>query len=98
MPVYLLHFNRAYKHARHYIGFAQSSHSLTIRLEHHRNGTGARLMQVVREAGIDWQVARTWPDGTRTDERALKNKKHTSRFCPICQEERKSSHVSPVHR
>ena len=40
-------------------------------------------MQVVREAGIDWQLARTWTGG-RDRERQLKNQGGKSRMCPLC--------------
>ena len=76
----MLHFSEPYKHAKHYVGFATD---LTHRLRHHRNGTGARLMQVVSEAGIDWIVATTWK-GSRTDERVFKNRHNTPRECPVC--------------
>ena len=55
--IYLLHFARPYRHAKHYLGFAVH---LDARLAHHGKASGARLMQVVREAGIDWQLARIW--------------------------------------
>jgi hypothetical protein len=54
--VYLLHFERPYKHARHYLGFAQD---LERRLELHRAGRGARLVEVIAQAGIGFQLART---------------------------------------
>jgi predicted GIY-YIG superfamily endonuclease len=82
--IYLLHLQTPYKHARHYLGF--STH-LKARLEHHRNGTGARFMQVVTEAGIPWRVARTW-QGTRNDERRLKNWHNSAQLCPICLKEK----------
>jgi predicted GIY-YIG superfamily endonuclease len=47
--VYLLHFDRPLKHAKHYLGYAND---LQARLEQHRSGNGARLIQVVQEAGI----------------------------------------------
>ena len=47
--VYLLHFDQPYKHARHYIGWAVN---LTARLAAHERGYGARLLAVVRDAGI----------------------------------------------
>lgn len=81
MCVYLLHFDKPYKHARHYLGFAEH---LDARLEHHRNGTGARLMQVIKDNGITWQLARTWQGKDRNFERMLKNRKYTPRLCPIC--------------
>lgn len=79
--VYLLHFDKPYKHAEHYCGFATN---LDARLEHHRNGTGARLMQVIRDAGIGFTLARTWEGETRTKERRLKNGGGLNRVCPIC--------------
>ena len=78
--VYLLHFERPYRHARHYTGFATD---LDRRLNAHVCGKGARLMAVIAAAGIGWQLARVWP-GTRGLERALKNQGGASRRCPIC--------------
>ena len=81
MAVYLLHFQEPYKHAQHYIGYADDVES---RIKAHRKGKGARLMAVIKEAGIDFEVACIWPDGTRGFERKLKNCNHGPRFCPIC--------------
>jgi predicted GIY-YIG superfamily endonuclease len=78
--VYLLHFSEAYKHARHYVGFATD---LQSRLEAHANGTGARLLEVITEAGISFELARTWK-GSRKGERSLKNRKETPALCPLC--------------
>lgn len=85
--IYLLHFSQPYAHAKHYIGYASPGH-LDSRLEEHRRGTGARLMQVIREAGIDFTVARTW-EGGRTRERQLKRQGGASRCCPLCKEIRR---------
>lgn len=79
--VYLTHFLKPYKHAEHYLGFATN---LEARLEHHRKGTGARLMQVIRDAGIGFVLTRTWDDVTRTTERRLKNGGGLNRQCPVC--------------
>jgi predicted GIY-YIG superfamily endonuclease len=78
--VYLLHFNRPYRHARHYTGWTTD---LDARLAQHIVGAGARLIQVIEQAGIDWTLARTWP-GTRNTERALKRQGGASRRCPLC--------------
>jgi predicted GIY-YIG superfamily endonuclease len=78
--VYLLHFIEPYKHARHYLG---SADDLSARLDQHRKGTGARLTQVVKEAGISWVVARTWVGG-RILEKRLKAQHSGVRLCPIC--------------
>jgi predicted GIY-YIG superfamily endonuclease len=82
--VYLLHFTESYRHAKHYTGYARDERALERRLRHHRNGSGARLMQVVTEAGIGFTVARTWPDGDRDKERRLKRSGGASRYCPVC--------------
>lgn len=79
--VYLLHFDKPYKHAMHYIGWAEN---LDKRIAHHRNGTGARLMQVLKAAGIGFSIAHVWPDQDKTFERKLKNRGSAKRFCPCC--------------
>jgi hypothetical protein len=66
-------------------------HSVTFlepRLGAHRDGVGARLMQVVGQAGIGFVLARTW-DGDRHRERALKRQGGASRRCPICRQHRR---------
>ena len=83
---YLLHFERPYKHARHYLGFAED---LERRLELHRAGRGARLVEVVVAAGIGFRLVRTW-EGDRTLERILKNRHNApARLCPLCRAERR---------
>lgn len=79
--VYLIHFNRRYKHAGHYIGFTCN---LDQRITDHLAGIGARLMEIVSAAGIEWKIARTWERQTRTFERKLKNRKEAPALCPIC--------------
>lgn len=80
MTVYLIHFDRPYKHARHYLGSAKD---LNARLAEHRAGHGARLIQVIQEAGIGWRVARTW-EGGRLLECCLKARKNSPHLCPLC--------------
>lgn len=78
--VYLLHFDLPYQHARHYTGWTTD---LAARLAEHQAGRGARLLAVIRAAGIGWSLARTWP-GSRTRERQIKNQGGASRRCPTC--------------
>ena len=78
--VYLLHFSEPYKHAKHYLG---SAADLDTGLAEHAAGQGARLTQVVKDAGISWTLARTWHGG-RKRERQLKNQGRASRCCPTC--------------
>lgn len=83
--VYLIHFNTPFKHARHYLG---STGCLDARLDRHRAGNGARLMEVVSQAGISWQLARLWRVDTwqesRDLERELKRWHGSGQFCPVC--------------
>lgn len=82
MPVYLLHFSQSFHHARHYLGCTDN---LEARLTRHRQGRGARLIEAITEAGLEFQVARTW-NGGRALERQLKRQKNAPRLCPICRE------------
>ncbi|MDE3097581.1 MAG: hypothetical protein KGK07_16465 [Chloroflexota bacterium] len=82
--VYLLHFDRAYKHARHYLGWTTD---LEARLRRHRgegekDGRGSRLVEIVMAAGIDFEVARLWR-GDRHLERRIKGR-GLAAYCPIC--------------
>jgi predicted GIY-YIG superfamily endonuclease len=79
--VYLLHFDKPFGHARHYIGWARN---LDRRLAYHGTLSGARLLYMAAQAGVTWQLARTWEDVTKNRERQLKNKGGASRMCPLC--------------
>lgn len=89
MAVYILHFDSAYHHARHYVGYTKD---IDQRLAQHKAGRGARLMQVITEAGIGFQVAKIWKSKTRKFERYIKNSHNTARFCPICQKNKIDTH------
>jgi predicted GIY-YIG superfamily endonuclease len=78
--IYLIHLDTPYKHARHYTGWTTD---LPARLQAHREGRGARLMEVITQAGITWRLARTWPGG-RSRERAIKDRHEAPRLCPEC--------------
>lgn len=88
--VYLIHFEKPLKHARHYIGFCEFG-NLEKRMEQHRKGNGSKLMAAVNEAGIGWEVAKIWENVDRSFERRLKNRNGASRFCPFCKDELKNS-------
>lgn len=85
--VYLLHFDRPYHHARHYLG---SCANLQERLERHSRGQGSNLLAIVSRAGITWELARTWCGG-KERERQLKKQLGGSRLCPLCKAFRKES-------
>lgn len=71
MTVYLLHFSTPYKHARHYLG---STRDLPTRLRQHGTRQGARLMQAVEQAGIRWELARTWLGGREIEKQSKRGK------------------------
>ncbi len=84
--VYLIHFDRPYKHAKHYLGYVSGDKkNVDRRLEKHRSGTGARLMEIVVDAGITFSVSRVWENVDRHFERRLKQR-GKGRICPSCLE------------
>lgn len=81
--LYLLHIEPRYRHAGHYLGFAES---VAARLREHRSG-GSKASPLVRAAlgaSCTVELVRVWPGGTRTLERRLKRANGLSRFCPVC--------------
>ncbi len=84
--VYLIHFDRKFKHAQHYIGYTAD---LDQRIyDHNHTVDGAKLLQAVRAAGIGFRVVRTWEDGDRNFERKLHKRKKSSCLCPVCRAEK----------
>jgi hypothetical protein len=79
--IYLLHFERSYYHARHYLGYTDD---LEGRLAAHRAGRGSPLVAAAVRDVIDFALAATWP-GDRHHERRL-HRYHNSppQLCPIC--------------
>jgi hypothetical protein len=81
--IYLLHFHRPFKHARHYTGWAKD---VDARLAEHFDGSShsSHLVKAALAAGIGFDVARVWVGKTRIDERQMKLQGGASRRCPIC--------------
>ncbi|MGH8644349.1 MAG: hypothetical protein ACREX4_07790, partial [Gammaproteobacteria bacterium] len=90
----LARFQQPYRHARHYLG---PTEDLGRRLEEHRAGRGARLMEVIKAQGIGFVLARTWR-GSRTLERLIKHRKGTPRLCPICRGRLQGSRIETLMR
>jgi hypothetical protein len=53
--IYMLHFDRPYRHAKHYVGWTAD---LLDRLDAHAKGNGARLVEVIWQAGIGFTLVR----------------------------------------
>lgn len=81
LTLYLIHFEQKYEHARHYLGL---SNDVKRRLEEHRSGQGNPLMKAVTEAGISWEVVRTWKHADRMLEVQLKSRHNSKLLCPVC--------------
>lgn len=81
--LYLLHFEPAYRHARHYLGYADD---IPRRIGEHLRSTSrsSPLVRAAIAAGSLVVVARTFPGCDRTEERRMKRNHGHARFCPIC--------------
>lgn len=81
--VYILHFDKPFGHARHYVGYCKDAR-FNDRMEEHKQGRSG-FMKRVHDAGIAWQVVATFPGATENFERRIKTVwKNTTRICPIC--------------
>jgi predicted GIY-YIG superfamily endonuclease len=89
--VYLLHFDRPYHHARHYVGFTRN---LARRTARHRAGNGSPLIEAASNAGIEFTVARVWHNVTLRFERRVHNMR-VKFLCPLCVGRRKAFPARP---
>jgi hypothetical protein len=70
--------------AQHYLGYSPSPSTVALRVQKHRQGAGACLTQaMMRMRGQQLILANVW-QGTRHDERTLKNRHQLSVLCPVC--------------
>jgi hypothetical protein len=97
---YLLHFSSRISPnhtCQHYAGHA---HNLSHRIQVQRRGRrwrkrngqwcgAARLLEVARQRGIGFQVAKVWVGAGRDFEKRLKGRKQGPDLCPICKQLRK---------
>lgn len=83
--VYLIHFEKRFKHARHYLGFSHTAAKFARRIENHGKSKGSALMRAVTKAGIKWRVVRTWKKKSHDGnfERRLKFNPRAA-LCPVC--------------
>jgi hypothetical protein len=86
--LYLLHFDRPHRHARHYLGYTKRD-GLADRIMEHASG-GAKcspLVKAAMRAGAVISIARVWPAGDRKRERRMKRAGGLGQFCPTCKAE-----------
>jgi hypothetical protein len=81
--VYLLHFEPAYRHARHYVGSTETR-LLPSRLARHARGQGARLVRAALAAGCKITLTKVWHTPTRELEKKIKRAGHHKAKCPLC--------------
>ena len=81
MGLIYLHFERSYRHARHYLGYTEN---LEARLAAHRTGNGSPLVAAAVGDGIGFQLAATWPGGRTEERRPHRYRNSPRRLCPIC--------------
>lgn len=83
--LYIIHFNRQFKHARHYVGIAKDPNK---RLRKHLSGHGAMLLKAVIAAGIKVRINIIGEfkgySAAHLAESALKKRHNTKHYCPIC--------------
>jgi hypothetical protein len=90
VTIYLIHAQVRYGHAAHYLGVTKRE-SLVPRMTEHLTGRGCTLVKLladrnnchVAEDVIDKMVVAMW-QGTRGEERRLKNRGGLGRICPTC--------------
>jgi predicted GIY-YIG superfamily endonuclease len=79
---YVIHFEKPLAHARHYTGWAED---LQARMaDHFGHSNQAKLIRAVQRAGISYRLAAYWSPLTLHQERLIKRRKCTPRFCPAC--------------
>jgi hypothetical protein len=95
--IYLLHFERSYRHARHYLGYTDD---LEARLPAHRAGRGSPLVAAAVRDGIDFRLAATWPGDRREERRLHRYRNSPRRLCPICRDQHRpdapAATVAPI--
>jgi hypothetical protein len=91
--IYMLCFHQPYRHARHYV--QHWTEDLFDRLDRHAAGHGARLIEVITHAGIGFTLVRI-REGTRRQERAIKNAGGAVRYCPACTPHPRNGRWGPV--
>lgn len=79
--VYIIQFDKKLAgRAGYYVGWTRNESTLQHRIDHHRQGTGAKITAAASQCGIKMNVVAIIPDGDRTIERMIKNQKNHRRI------------------
>lgn len=81
--VYLLHFDRPFHNALHYVGWTNKDNPYD-RLFDHQRGVGGKYTAKVVKAGIKLRLACYWFNANEGFERLLKDRISTKSQCPHC--------------
>lgn len=89
MPdLFLLHFEPAYHHARHYLGYSKGlgrGRHYAEQIARNVKIGPHELVMAVQAAGCEISVADVWVGASRPEQRRMRSNGSLSRFCPICQ-------------
>jgi len=81
--VYLLHFDRPFRHMRHYVGSVASLAELEQLLEHPTIRARSPILAAATLAGVQFSVGRVWRGGAlRAD--LVRDQQNHARYCDIC--------------
>lgn len=80
MSIYVLQLSKPFHHSCYYVGYSETMEKLVKRVEHHKSGTGSTFTREALKQGITFELLVVFPNGTRENERAIKNQKNTKRF------------------
>jgi hypothetical protein len=80
--VYLVHYQRPRKHYRHAVRVVQAPVAVIRKLYRHLHEFS--IDALAQRDGIGFLHVRTWMDRGAAFEKKLKNQKHHSRLCPVC--------------
>ena len=82
--VYLIHFDRPFGHAQHYVGVTNGDPS--ERFKTHVGYPDVNLLKHAKAAGVQFQLARVWLQVPRYFEMKLKSRGKRP-ICPVCRAE-----------
>lgn len=93
--VYIIHFEKPFKHAKHYVGYCDDQRFEERIAEHRQARYQDSFMGKVNAAGIGWHVARTIPGADENLERRIKEVwKRTSALCPCCTDKPRKIYIN----